>query len=232
VATIGFVLSFGPDCNAPTTLGFLLISVDGAYRGCSSAPDLIGTCQQWMSLQPKRTGSNSRINASICPPGGFVARTMDLTVMAAAQWHGEFIAGFAPECALLHETQMMRIRWLAATNETGLFGHKPHMIPVANAARLRIEQVRLVDACGPELADRFLCLSSVGARRDHRRVSVGPIWCAFHHREPSLKGFFNLARICGVQRVLRRKNTLSQYRGVFSRLHAFEFADQLIAQPR
>ena len=114
-----------------------------------------------MRLQPKRTGSNSRINASICPPCGFIAGAMDVTVMAAAQRHGEFIADFTPECAVLREAQMMRICWLAAANETGLFGHKPHMIPVTNAAWLRIGQMGLVDACGPELADRSLCLLRV-----------------------------------------------------------------------
>jgi hypothetical protein len=34
---------------------------------------------------------------------------MDFTVMAATKWDGEFVAGFAAECARLHETQMMRI---------------------------------------------------------------------------------------------------------------------------
>src|SRR4029077_19220588 len=114
-----------------------------------------------MRLQPKRTGSDSRIKASVCPPSGFVARAMDLTVMAAAQRHGEFITDFAPECAVLREAQMMRICGLAAANETGLFGHKPHMIPVTNAARLRIGQMGLVDACGPGLADQSFCLFCV-----------------------------------------------------------------------
>jgi hypothetical protein len=111
-----------------------------------------------MRPQPKRTGSDRRINASICPPRGFIARAMDLTVMAAAQRHGELIADFAAECAVLHETQMMRICWPAAANETGLFGHEPHMIPVTNAARLWIGQMGLVNACGPGLADRSFCL--------------------------------------------------------------------------
>ena len=78
---------------------------------------------------------------------------MDLTVMTAAQRHGEFIADFKPKRAMLREAQMMRIRWLTAANETGLFGHKPHMVPVTNAVRLRIGQVGLVNTCGP-LADR------------------------------------------------------------------------------
>ena len=79
---------------------------------------------------------------------------MDLTVMAAAQRHDELIADLAAKRAVLHETQMMRICWPAPTNETGLFGHKPHMIPVTNAARLRIGQIGLVDACGPKPAVR------------------------------------------------------------------------------
>ena len=122
-------------------------------------------------------------------------RSDAIAVVSSVKRDRKLVADFAAECVVLNETQMMRICWPAAANETGLFGHKPHMIPVANAARLRIGQVRLVDACGPELADRFWCLSRVGARRDHRRVAVGPIWCAFHDREPSLKGFFDLARI-------------------------------------
>src|SRR5271156_6193696 len=109
-----------------------------------------------MCLQPKRTSSNNRINASICPPCGFVARAMDLTVMAAAQRHGEFVADFTPECAVLREAQMVRICWLAPANETRLFGHKPHMIPVTNAARLRIGEIGLVNPYGP-LADRSFC---------------------------------------------------------------------------
>ena len=118
-------------------------------------------------------------------------------MMAAAQRHGELIADFAPECAVLREAQMMGICWPAAANQTGLFGHKPHMIPVTNAARLRIGQMGLVDACGPGLADRSFCLFRVWAGHDRRRVSIGPVGCAFHNRQPSLKGIFNLPRICG-----------------------------------
>jgi hypothetical protein len=81
-------------------LGILLI---GAENTRDLAAHLNGTCRQWMCLQPKRAGSDSRINASICPPPGFVARAMDLTVMATAQRYGEFVADFAPECAVLHE---------------------------------------------------------------------------------------------------------------------------------
>ena len=81
----------------------LLISADSGRRARAFAAHLIGTCRQRMRLQPKCTGSDGRINASICPPCGFVAGAMDLTVMAAAQRDCEFVADFAPECAVLHE---------------------------------------------------------------------------------------------------------------------------------
>ena len=68
-------------------------------------------------------------------------------MMAAAQRHGELVADLAPECAVLHEAQMMGICWPAATNQTWLFGHEPHVIPVTNAARLGIGQMGLIDAC-------------------------------------------------------------------------------------
>ena len=91
-----------------------------------------------MRLQPKRTGSDSRLNASICPPCGFITRAMGLAMMAAAERHYELIADLAPESALLREAQMMGIRRPASADETGLVGHKPYVISVTNAARLRI----------------------------------------------------------------------------------------------
>ena len=63
---------------------------------------------------------------------------MGLTVMAAAQRHGELIADFAAQCAVLREARLVGVCRPAPANQAGLFGHKPHMIPVANAARLRI----------------------------------------------------------------------------------------------
>jgi transposase len=58
----------------------------------STSPQALVCCRrerrrlhwQRMRLQPKRTGGDSRIKPSVCPPCGFVARAMDLTVMAAA----------------------------------------------------------------------------------------------------------------------------------------------------
>ena len=99
-------------------------------------------------------------------------------MMAAAQRHGELIADLAPECAVLREAQMMGICRPAAANQTRLFGHEPHVIPVTNAARLGIGQMGLIDACGPGLADRSLCLFRFGRGHDRRCVSIGLVGCA------------------------------------------------------
>ena len=48
---------------------------------------------------------------------GFIAATMNLAVVAPAHRHGELIAHFSPERAMLRETQMMGIREFAVTND-------------------------------------------------------------------------------------------------------------------
>ncbi|HEV2978229.1 MAG TPA: hypothetical protein VG425_11670 [Casimicrobiaceae bacterium] len=59
-----------------------------------------------MRLKPQRAGSDGRINASIFPPCGFVAKAMGLAMMAPAQRHGELIADLTAERAVLREPQM------------------------------------------------------------------------------------------------------------------------------
>ena len=72
-------------------------------------PILSGSRRQRMRLQPQRAGGDGRIDTGLFPPCGFIATAMDLTVMAPAQRHGELIADFAPERAVLREAQMMGI---------------------------------------------------------------------------------------------------------------------------
>jgi hypothetical protein len=62
-----------------------------------------------MRLQPKRTGSAGRIDASIFPPCCLVATAMDLAMMAAAERRRELIADPAAKRPMLGEAQMMRI---------------------------------------------------------------------------------------------------------------------------
>jgi len=70
-----------------------------------------------MRLEPQRAGRDDWIDTGLDPPCGFIAATMNLAVVAPAQRHGELIAHFSPERAMLREPQMMGIRGSAATND-------------------------------------------------------------------------------------------------------------------
>jgi hypothetical protein len=47
-----------------------------------------------MRPKPEHTGGARRIDASLLPPGHFVATTMDFAMMTAAERHGEFIVAW------------------------------------------------------------------------------------------------------------------------------------------
>jgi hypothetical protein len=64
---------------------------------------------------------------------------MDLTVMAAAQRHGEFIAHFSTERAVLREAQMMGVGRPAAADQARLFGHELDVVFITKAARFRVD---------------------------------------------------------------------------------------------
>ena len=70
---------------------------------------------------------------------------MNLAVVAAAQWNGEFIADLAPECWGLGEPEMVGIARLAAANQASLLGHVSNVVPVTNSARFREGEGALVD---------------------------------------------------------------------------------------
>ena len=53
---------------------------------------------------------------------------MGLAAMAPAQRHGEFIAHFSPERAMLREPQVMGIGGAAAADQAWLFSHKLDVI--------------------------------------------------------------------------------------------------------
>jgi hypothetical protein len=57
-------------------------------------------------------------------------------MMAAAQWHDEFIAHLAPERPMLREPKMMGICGPASANQTRQFGDEFDVGLVAKAARL------------------------------------------------------------------------------------------------
>jgi hypothetical protein len=90
-----------------------------------------------VTVQPQGASQNSRVNAGLFPPFGFIASAVDFSMMAATQWNCVLIANFAAECTRLRKPQMMGVRWPATADQTRLLGNQFNVIPVANAARCR-----------------------------------------------------------------------------------------------
>ena len=109
-----------------------------------------------MRLEPQHSRGSSRINPNFTPPCRLIAATMDLAMMAPAQRHREFVADLAAKRPALREAQVMRIRRLAAANQTRLLGHVSDVVSVTNPARLGEGEGAFVDAPSDPLRRRVL----------------------------------------------------------------------------
>lgn len=109
----------------------------------------VGSCQQRLRFQPKRTGRGTWFNSGGCLPCGFIAAAMDLAMIATAQRDGELVADLASERAAFGKAQVVGIRRLPAANQTGMLGHVADVIPVTNPAGLRQCHCVLIDRSGP-----------------------------------------------------------------------------------
>ena len=87
--------------------------------------------------EPQDAGDNSRINLSLSPPCGFIAAAVNLAMVPPTQRHRELVTDLAPESRRLREAQMVSVRGVSPTDESGLLGNVPDVIAVPDAARLR-----------------------------------------------------------------------------------------------
>src|SRR5207247_2232148 len=72
-----------------------------------------------------------RVDTDPLPPYSLVAGAMNGAVMQAAQRDSEFVAGPAAKRARLDVSKMVRVRWFAAADETGLSRDVAQVHPVA-----------------------------------------------------------------------------------------------------
>ena len=84
-----------PLARRPIAFGISLIGADTGRGGWPLDVLFIRASPQGMRLRPQRAGGDGWINAGIPPPCGFIAGAMGLTMMAAAQRHGELITDLA-----------------------------------------------------------------------------------------------------------------------------------------
>ena len=78
-----------------------------------------------MSCSPQLVRGVQRIDIEVLPPFAFVAALVKLAMMKPAEWDGEFVTHFAPECPLFSKPKVMRIRRAATAGQTGLGAHEP-----------------------------------------------------------------------------------------------------------
>ena len=95
--------------DRPITVRIAHISPSRNAGGGKFGIALSGPVRKRMRLEPQSAGGSRRIDAGSLPPCRFVATTMNLAMMAAAERHSELVAHLAAKRRLLGEAQMMRI---------------------------------------------------------------------------------------------------------------------------
>ena len=78
-----------------------------------------------MSCSPQPLRGVERIDVEVSPPQEFVTALVKLAMMKPAEWDGEYVTHFAPECSLFSKPKVMRIGRAATAGQTGLGGHEP-----------------------------------------------------------------------------------------------------------
>ena len=96
-------------------------------------------------LSPKLTGGLDGVDAGVLPPDGFITDAVHQSMMDAAERHRELVAHLAAERAWLHESQVVRIRRFARTQEARLPGDKSKVLFVAVAPGRAYLKHALVD---------------------------------------------------------------------------------------
>ena len=106
-----------------------------------------------MCLAPQSICHPKRIHVDLCPPGCFVAISMNFAVMPAAQGDRELITHPSSECSALRKSEVVRIGRTPAANQAGMSCDEFHMLAIANSSRLRMRRTAFFDPLEP-------CLSS------------------------------------------------------------------------
>jgi hypothetical protein len=73
-----------------------------------------------VSCSPQPLRRVARIDIEVLPPQEFVTALVKLAMMKPAEWDGEFVTHFAPQCPLF-----MGIGRGAPAGQTGLGAHEP-----------------------------------------------------------------------------------------------------------
>jgi hypothetical protein len=117
-----------------------------------------------MGFEPQPPGRDGRIDSRPVPPRRFIAMTMKLAVMAAAERHGELVADLAGKRPALSKAQVMGVGRFTTADQARLLRHKAHMLAIAYAPRLWMAENGLIDAVGAR-SRRWLRQNGLGRSR-------------------------------------------------------------------
>jgi hypothetical protein len=78
-----------------------------------------------VSCSPQPLRRVERIDIEVLPPQEFVTALVKLAMMKPAEWDGEFVTHFAPQCPLFSKPKVMGIGRGAPAGQTGLGAHEP-----------------------------------------------------------------------------------------------------------
>ena len=78
-----------------------------------------------MSYSPQPVRRVQWIDLEVLQPTEFVTAPVKLAMMKPAEWDGEFVTHFAPECPLFSKPKVMGIGRGATAGQTGLGAHEP-----------------------------------------------------------------------------------------------------------
>ena len=105
-----------------------------------------------MASKPQRTGGRGRINGLFPPPGGLVAGTMQLAMVAATQRNRELVADLSSHRPALSKAKVVGVRRASSTDQAGLLGNCTNVVAVANSTGLWHCQHALIDRVTPRVS--------------------------------------------------------------------------------
>jgi hypothetical protein len=186
-------------------------------------------------LEPEVTGHGTGINTDGLPPLRLIALAVNLTMVAAAERHGELIADLAAEGAALGEAKVVWIAGHTAADQARLLGNEADVLPIAEAARFGERQDGLVDASGRRLlfglSERLRSCMIPGrfSRAGSWLIGGSPIgWMGSKRRKLGLEDLLDALGVVCAKAVLGAQVAVGPQRRIIGRSDGADFCEQAV----
>jgi hypothetical protein len=106
-------------------------------------------------LAPQSVRHLDWLNADLCPPCCFVARSMNFAVMSTAQGDRKLITHLSSEGSALCKSEVVRIGRTPAANQTRMSCDEFHVLSIADSSRLSVGKTARFDLFDSGSSSRF-----------------------------------------------------------------------------